>query len=279
LNAERRVTVLDPRDADAVADLAASHIALREFDRGETTARRALILDPANGNALLFLWTALVLGRGDTAAGRAALAQAPTVQPWFLANAHAVLARWARQFDSSDAALARAPFQFTTDGVDHLVFAALNDRAAGNAARAAQRADSAARLARAFLASHANGDVFGNRANFYTLLGLAEAIQGKAADAVRDGEQAVQMNPPSRDVLEAPRSAEGLIEIHVLLGHREDAIRLITEDASRPTNHWGLTSVFLVTPGVILHDPLYDDIRNDPRMQALLKNEQAWVVK
>jgi eukaryotic-like serine/threonine-protein kinase len=280
LDAERRVTVLDPRDADALADLGASYTNLRQFDRAVDVYRRALILDPSDESAVSFLLQALIWGHGDTAAARAVVARIPSgAFPRMRAYVDAGIARWAHHFDTANAALALLAVARPLDPIDYLALTALNERAAGHATRAVQRADSAAKLARAYLGTNTTADVFGNRADYYTVLGIAEAIAGKRADAVRDGERAIQLNPPSRDAFEAPRSAQGLIEIYILLGQDERAIELITQQTNRPLGDMEDFSILPVTRAVIRNDPLYDGLRDDPRIQALLKNDQAWVVR
>jgi serine/threonine-protein kinase len=277
LAAERRVIVLDPRDPGALYDLGDTYASLRQYDRAEELERRALILDPTNDGATSFLVAVVLFGRGDTAATRSLLTTLPSgVSPFIVQYGTAMLERVERHFDASDSAVDRMPVQRLIDRPNRLLLLALNARAEGSAVRAVRYADSAAATARAFLASSASADVFGNRADFYTALGVAEAIQGKAEDAVRDGERAVQLNPASRDALEAPRSEEGLILIHVLLGHRDEAVRLITEQAHHPV---GSASIMPLTRASIRLDPVFDGIRDDPRIQALLKNDQAWVVK
>jgi serine/threonine-protein kinase len=157
-----------------------------------------------------------------------------------------------------------------------LTLQALNDVAAGAAGRGRVRADSAALLARAFLERSSGAGGFGRAADFHTLLGVAYAIQGRAAEAVQEGERAVALNPAARDATEGPRSVDGLAIIHVLLGHRDEAIRLITQQAHAPVS---TTTLVFITPASIRLDPVFDAIRDDPRIQALLKNSAAWVVQ
>jgi TolB-like protein/tRNA A-37 threonylcarbamoyl transferase component Bud32 len=277
LAAERKVTVLDPRDASSLADYGYTYLMRRQPARAEELLRRAVILDPAANGTRSFLLVSVVDVRGDTAAGRAELAALPPgAPPELVGRWRMILARWRRDYAAANAAAAAIPLRRPLDGPDLLVVRALNDVAAGARASARQRADSVVRLVQAYLAQHAGPDVFGNLADFYTVLGLAEAIRGNARDAVAAGERAVALNPQSRDAVEAPRSFEGLIEIHVLLGHTDEAVRLLTEEAHRPINSdW----IFPITRGSLRLDPLFDAIRDDPRVQALLNDDSAWVVR
>jgi hypothetical protein len=64
--------------------------------------------------------------------------------------------------------------------------------------------------------------------------------------------------------------------IQVLLGHRDEAIRLITEQAHAPIS---AATLLPITQFSIRLEPLFDGIRDDPRIQALLKNDAAWIVR
>jgi serine/threonine-protein kinase len=142
--------------------------------------------------------------------------------------------------------------------------------------RARARADTAAALMEAFLRRTKGAGVFGMVADFHSMLGLAHAIRGRDADAVGEGELAVTMNPATRDASEGPRSVDALIAIHLILGHRDEAIRLITRQAHASIS--SNTSLY-VTQASIRLDPIFDGIRDDPRIQALLKDDAAWEVR
>jgi len=276
LRAERSVVALDPRDPNALRDLSESHIMRREYPRAEETLLRALILDPANDGAWGDRFTATLVGRGDTAAGRALLAGvpaglSPTIRYW----ERALLERWARHFAASNALLDSTPVPRPTDVLNALILRALNHVAAGAAPRARQVADSAARVARAGIAAGGR-DVFGNRADFYTTLAFAEAILGNDTAAVADARRAVDLNPLSRDVTEGVRSLEALIEIEILLGHSDEAIRLLLEETHRPL---AIEGSLPISRAVIRLDPLFDAIRGDPRVRALLQDDAAWKVE
>ena len=161
------------------------------------------------------------------------------------------------------------------DRPNQLILQALNDRASGAAVRAVARADSAAKLARAFLDRSTGAGVFGNAADFHSILGLAYALQGRGADAVQEGQRAISLNPSAHDASEAPRSVDALVAIQLVLGHRDEAVRLITEQAHAPIS----STRCLYHAGVRPPGALFDGIRDYPRIQALLRNDAAWVVR
>jgi tetratricopeptide (TPR) repeat protein len=276
LASERKRIELDPRSASALLDMGATYMMTRQWAQAEEMLRRSRILDPAGVGARGWLLFTLVAGHGDTAAARALIAElGPGSSTEALAYT-ALLERLARNFDSSTEAYSHARRVRPIDGPEMLIAQALNDVASGAGPRARARADSAARQARAYLDSTPGTGVFGSRADFHTVIGMAEAIQGRAAAAIRAGELAVELNPVTRDATEGPRSVDGLIAIHLLLGHREDAIRLILEQADGPTS---VSSSVVITQASLGLDPLFDPIRSDPRIQALLRDPAAWVVQ
>jgi serine/threonine-protein kinase len=277
LTAERKLIELDPRSAGALSDMGYTYLMARQYPAAEQALRRALIVEPANNGAIAWLFQALVFGRGDTAAGRALVASLPSdAAPEVRATLSATLARLARRFDSSTVALGHVREARPLDRPQRLVLQALNDVASRWPVRAVARADSAAMLARAFLDRTTGVGVFGSVADFYSVLGLADAIRGRDAEAVQAGERAMALNPEARDASEGPRSADALVIIHVLLGHREEAVRLIMERAHQPISS---ATLLPVTRASIRLDPLFDGIRDDPRIQALLRNDAAWVVR
>jgi eukaryotic-like serine/threonine-protein kinase len=277
LAAERKLIGLDPRNAGALSDMGYTYLTTRRYPEAEQAMRRALIIDQANDGAAGWLYQTIVLGRGDTAAGRALLASLPKeLSPRVRGVMDANLERLARHFDRSTVALARAPGQRLVDPPQDLIVRALNDLASGSPGRAGARADSAGSLARSFLDSTPGAGVFGKAADFHSILGLADAIRGRGADAIQEGQRAVALNPTARDATEGPRSVDNVIMIYLLLGRKDEAIRLIAEQAHAPLN---ATSILFITQATIRLDPLFDSIRDDPRIQALLHNDAAWVVR
>ena len=277
LAAERKVIELDPRNAGALSDMGYTYLATRRYAEAEQALRRAQIIDPSGEGTGAWLLETLVFGRGDTAAGRELVASlGNNASEELRAYMAATLARLARQFDSSTAALNRTRMVRLADRPQRLIFQALNDVASGAAARARARADSAALFATAYLDRTPGAGVFGSASDFHTILGVANALQGHSAAAVQEGERAVAQNPVARDPGEGSRSVDGLIVIHLLLGHRDEAIRLITQQAHAPLSS---TTTLFITQASIRLDPVFDGIRDDPRIQALLKDDAAWVVR
>ena len=278
LDAERKLIELDPRSGGALSDMGYTYLMRRRYPEAEQALRRSLIVDPAGGDgAAGWLFQTIAFGRGDTAEARALVGSFPKeVSPEIRAYLEAILARLARHFDASTAAFDQSRRARLVDRPNQLILQALNDRASGAALRAVARADSAAKLARAFLDRSTGAGVFGNAADFHSILGLAYALQGRGSDAVQEGLRAIVLNPSVRDASEAPRSVDALVAIQLVLGHRDEAVRLITEQAHAPISS---NTLLYITPASIRLEPVFDGIRDDPRIQALLRNDAAWVVR
>jgi hypothetical protein len=220
---------------------------------------------------------ALLAGLGDTAAARSFLDSASTLTLGSDGVAmRALLERWTGNYAASDAWRDSVPNTTPFDGISDALVHGLNARAAGDARAAARFGARAEQLARAELARVSSGNAFGHRADLHSVLGMALALQRRGDEAVAEGERAVALNPASRDVVEAPRSRDFLIEIQLVLGRNEEAIRGIIEQAGRPAPFGGTLPI---TRASLRMDPLFAPIRNDPRMRALLRDDAAWVVK
>jgi Tfp pilus assembly protein PilF len=277
LEAEKRATVLDPRRVGRLVDLGETYLMLRRVPEAAATFQRARILDPFSDAAFFQSVTTAVWGRGDTAGVRVALASAPaTIDSQYTLAGLAMLNRIRRRYEASDSAVDRLKIGRPGDKLNRLVWFVLNHQAAGQRRLAVGFADSLRATAARLLREHSAADVFGNLADLHTALGIAEAQLGHADLGVAEGERAVALNPSSRDAVESSRSVDGLIIIHILLGHRHDALRLLREQAARPM---GALSYVPTTPAALRLEPLFDSLRDDPRFQALLQDDAAWVVK
>ena len=58
----------------------------------------------------------------------------------------------------------------------------------------------------------------------HALLGVAHAYEGRAADAIREGQQAVRMIPPEGDIELGPYVRVQLARIHTMVGQPEKAV-------------------------------------------------------
>jgi TolB-like protein/DNA-binding SARP family transcriptional activator len=95
---------------------------------------------------------------------------------------------------------------------------------------------------------------------YHAMLGLALAGLEQPEDAVREGEWAVALLPYPAGGPESTLMPANLARIHVLLGHREKAIDVLTDVFSRPGP---LSAAWLRV------DPFWDTLRSNARFQRL----------
>jgi serine/threonine protein kinase/tetratricopeptide (TPR) repeat protein len=93
------------------------------------------------------------------------------------------------------------------------------------------------------------------------LLALALAFLGRAAEAVRTGEHAVEILPISRDAYTGAYLTQQLARVYLLLGRTEEALDRLATLLAIPHH---------LSAGWLQIDPTYDSLRSLPRFQRLL---------
>jgi serine/threonine-protein kinase len=101
----------------------------------------------------------------------------------------------------------------------------------------------------------------------HSFLGVAYAGLGDATRAVAEGQKGMTLEPTSEDPLEGPEREEQMAIIYALLGNADEAIPILKKWIQVPSS----TSI---TPALLRIDPIWDPIRNDPRFQQLLADEE-----
>ena len=100
-------------------------------------------------------------------------------------------------------------------------------------------------------------------------LGRAYAGLGEATSAIAEGEKAMAMRPTSKDPFEGPDKEENMAGIYALLGDAEHAIPILKRLLQIPYGN-------AITPALLRLDPIWDQIRNDPRFQELVTEKKPW---
>ena len=103
-------------------------------------------------------------------------------------------------------------------------------------------------------------------ARVHAALGVVYAGLGRADDAIRSGEYAVQIYPPSIDAYIAPGRVTDLVTIYALLEQNERALDHMEKIVGVPPHA-------ALSPGWIQLHPLFDGMRDNPRLQSLLKRQ------
>ena len=252
----RRVIELDPRHIQAYTDLAITYRCLRRFPEALATVDRVLALEPANEYAL---WSkaGVLWAMGDLQAVEPLLAN-PGIHPLV----RGVQALFQRRYTAAIEILSKA-LAAQTDPETHNneeLLLGLSQQRAGDVAAARTTHQQAAQDFRRELEKVAP-DSF-QEAGLHAFLGGAYAGLGEAASAIAEGQKAMAMDPTSKNPFEGPVEEERMANIYALLGNADHAIPILKRLLQIP--YWRA-----ITPALLRLDPIWDQIRNDPRFQEL----------
>jgi len=98
-------------------------------------------------------------------------------------------------------------------------------------------------------------------ARLHGSLGIAYAGLGRKADAVREGQRALELMPVAKEAYRGALRAEEMARIYAMVGEREAAVEQLEYLMSIPLD--------LAAPGLRL-DPTWDSLRDHPRFQKLV---------
>jgi serine/threonine-protein kinase len=92
-------------------------------------------------------------------------------------------------------------------------------------------------------------------------LGVVLAALGQKEEAINEGKRAVELLPESQDAFDGPQGTAALAQIYAWTGKFDEAFRLLDHLLVIPN---GLTVPMLKL------EPMWDQLRKDPRFQALI---------
>jgi serine/threonine-protein kinase len=98
-------------------------------------------------------------------------------------------------------------------------------------------------------------------------LGQAYAGLGEAASAIAEGQRAMAVEPTSKDPVDGPVREETMADIYALLGDADQAVPILKRLLQIPYDG-------AITPAFLRLDPVWDQIRNDPRFHELAAEKQ-----
>ena len=258
IDAFRRAIELDPRDVDAYNNLAVTYSALRRFPEALATVDRALALEPANAETL-GRKAGIYWATGDLQAVEPLLANAGT-EPrvpgigWPVRGVQALFQRrYAAAIEIFSSELA-AKTKRGEPSIGDKFPLALSQRRAGDVA--------AARATYQDAVQDIQRDLEKVAPDYHAFLGQAYAGLGEAASAIAEGQKAMAMRPTSKDPFEGPGIEEAMAVIYALLGDGDHAIPILKRLLQIPYGG-------AITPAWLRLDPVWDQIRNDPRFQEL----------
>jgi len=278
-----RAIQLDPRNPTLVWNQGLNNYRLRRFGTGSRQFEMALELDPGGPIVGAFATEIRLFTEGDSAAARRTLEAGRGLEAEGQKDALAYwLAYMARDYDRAielALGLTGEPAVVLTSSTvrrshSRAMRLALAYRMAGDDQAARVWADSAVAEARAALAERPQPglrDRFGVAGAAHAYLGLSLALRGDPGDAeeaVREAEEAVRLYGYDRDSQDSDTFDWLLLRTYVLTDRPDEAIAFMEELLSRP-------SVFGL--GDLKLDPLYDELRQDPRFEGLIRKAEAQI--
>jgi len=257
----KKAAALDPKNLSILINLAYSYMTLRDFDAAEKTLERATAVAPQSWATVGLKAYLTILSRGDLAEAEKQISYLPAdVDP----NGMVTWARsWVlmlqRKFPEALAAVQKFPGEIVIvegegpipkafmEGVIYLL--------QGNKEKA-QLALEHARLVSEQLLRDAPEDPRRHAQHGFILAAL-----DRKQEAIAEGKRAVELLPESQDAFDGPRGVAALAQIYACTGESDEALRLIDHLLGTPS---GLTISLLKL------DPVWDQLRKDPRFQVLI---------
>ena len=97
-----------------------------------------------------------------------------------------------------------------------------------------------------------------------------DAALGRKEDAIREGRKAVELWPLKRDAVLAPDVAAYLAIVYMWSGERDAALQQLAEVVKLPASSSPLPPCPGLSAGELKLDPLWDELRNDPRFDKII---------
>jgi TolB-like protein/Tfp pilus assembly protein PilF len=254
---QRRLVELDPRSIHAAWSLATTYRMLRRFPEALATVDRVLAWDPTKGS-LLSTKAEVFLATGNLQAAESILLANPTLDPTLRAGPPLFQRRYAAAIEILSKALATETDR-DARSIQKLLLGLSQQRAGDVAAARATYQDAAQDLKHQLETAAADSFAAGLT---HAFLGEAYAGLGEAASAIVEAQKGMAIHPTSKDPVEGPLEEETMGRIYALLGDADHAIPILERLLQIPY-------AFAITPAGLRLDPVWDQIRNDPRFQKL----------
>jgi len=241
---------LDPHNHFASIELLENYIALRQFEKAEDFADRAVRQFPPDYDVLPIYKSYCRLGLGKLDEARAVLENAPVRTDWGTERL-IELAIYARDFDRASVLLATLP----AEKKYWMPWEGVIARMRGDREKVREYYTGAIDYHQKALARRPD-DV-----DALSGLSFAYAALGRKEDAIREARHAVELVPLSRNANEAPRQILMLAEIYAQLGERGAALEQLASIVGLPSGP---------DYGRLKFDPAWDDLRDDPKFKKIL---------
>ncbi len=247
---------LDPRNLSTATGLGDALFWLRRYDEAMARVDAALAIDPARLDPLQTK-AMIHIARGDLEGARRIFSEPPqgVDLPGFVAYMGLYWDTYFALSDAQRALLKRlTPAAFDGDaGLWGLTLAGVYEMEK-DPRRAAAYADSA-RIAFEQQLTASPDD-----AQRRVVHGVALAYLGRKAEAIREGQRAVELVPVASNAQSGAYYQHQLARIYILIGEPDRAIDILEQLLKRP---------YYLSPGWLRVDPTFDPIRSHPRFKRL----------
>jgi len=259
LAAIEKAVELSPRSVGWVEELPTTHLWMRHYEEAISLSDRAIALDPARNFSYHWKAWAYLNTEGGAEAAWQVLEEAERIRGRMETNYSQVFygrAQLRILHDRYEDRLRQRTLE-TYPGDDTLSYY--------HAKAHSYSVTEATELARAYFDSARvvlEGREVRSPQDHHANLGVIYAGLGRADDAVREGQLAVEALPVSKDALMGPWYVATLAEIYVMVGENEAAIDQLEQV---------LSITCPISPPLLRADPMWDPLRDHPRFQALLE--------
>jgi tetratricopeptide (TPR) repeat protein len=102
-----------------------------------------------------------------------------------------------------------------------------------------------------------------NQSRTHANLAWVDAELGRADEAIREAQRAVELDAQRHDFYAGGASLENLANVYAKLGRTDDALKILDQLFSTPTGDH-------ISVALLKLDPVWDNIRGDPRFQKFV---------
>jgi non-specific serine/threonine protein kinase len=240
---------LNPRSASMAWEIGITYMSIRRYDLAEDWYKRAISLQPDWASPYRELSKLHLLRDGNYAAAYSVLESAsPTIDIEELTSEWVQCDKFARNYKSALDRLPAEDYLITRGEIHYLI---------GDSSRCTAYFDSAR-----IVLEQAGPDGLNFVGKRESRLSITYAHLKRSKDAIRLGQQAMNMNPLSNDAFTGTYRMTDMVETYILLGERERAIDLCEKLLSIPSE---------ISVAYLRGHPIYDPLRDHPCFQALLE--------
>jgi serine/threonine protein kinase len=252
-NGEKAVE-LDPQNASLATSLAQTYSGLRRFRDSERVANAAIARVPGAKPRLLIVKNEAALGMENVKEAHAALDSIQDKNDMDYEAARLWLYFIERDYNGAEAFAAKATDEVKKMPDFWLTLAAIA-HAAGKVDEERQANAEAKRSALLALGPRPDDP------NLLGQLSIAEAALGENENALRHARHAAEILSPSVDAVAGPMCEMRLAQVLAMTGDRDGAFDKLGKLVKRP---------FGLNQGDLKLNPIWDDLRNDPRFDRIL---------